>query len=357
MKRWPVVLVAVLTMWGAAAAPALACGGLVNPNGTVSLVKTTTLAGYRNGIEHYITSFEFAGGGAEFGSIVPLPGIPSKIQRAGDWTLQRLVEEITPEPEFVFFRSAGADSALKAEVIEEVRIDALDITILKGGGDSVGEWAEDNGFALTPDAPEVLDFYAERSPIFMAARFDPSAARNLGQNVGDGTPIHLSIPTPNPWVPLRILSLGLGEKAQVEADVFLLTEQVPDLLPVPEPAGSEDGMILEVSEPASSDLIRDLAANKGMDWVTPLEGAADGSTHGPGMWLSYLKIDTAAGDLDHDLAIDPTGLGTPSRVAAGLVLPEEVTEAVSRTPLWAWALAAALVAATVGLGNKALGGR
>ena len=40
----------------------LACGGLVTPNGTVSLLKTTTLAAYHD-IEHYVTSFEFAGEG------------------------------------------------------------------------------------------------------------------------------------------------------------------------------------------------------------------------------------------------------------------------------------------------------
>ena len=60
-------------------------------------------------------------------------------------------------------------------MILETKIDALDITILKGGGDEVGRWALDHGFFLTPDAPEVLDFYSERSPIFMAARFDAIA--------------------------------------------------------------------------------------------------------------------------------------------------------------------------------------
>ncbi len=30
-------------------------------------------------------------------------------------------------------------------------------------------WATDHGFRLPPDAPEVLEFYAERSPIFLAA--------------------------------------------------------------------------------------------------------------------------------------------------------------------------------------------
>ena len=45
------------------AAPALACGGLIGPNGAVNLLRTTTLAGYHDGVEHYITAFEFAGGG------------------------------------------------------------------------------------------------------------------------------------------------------------------------------------------------------------------------------------------------------------------------------------------------------
>jgi hypothetical protein len=290
------------------ATPALACGGLVNPNGTVSLVRTTTLAGYRDGIEHYVTSFEFAGGGAEFGSIVPLPGVPSKVERAGDWTLQRLVREVQPP---VLFAAAASDAAegRRARVLLETRIDALDITILEGGGDAVGRWAEDNGFLLTPDTPEVLDFYAERSPIFMAARFDPRAAEAQGQRVGDGTPIHLTIPTPSPWVPLRILGLGLGRAAPIEADVFLLTEARPTMLPRPEPVAGGD-IVLERSEPASTDLLSDLRSDKGMRWIPRAD-----------MWFSYLRINTTAGELDHDLAIDATGTGEPSQVAAGLVSP------------------------------------
>ena len=43
------------------AASAFACGGLVAPNGTISLTRTTPLAAYHNGIEHYLTSFNYAG--------------------------------------------------------------------------------------------------------------------------------------------------------------------------------------------------------------------------------------------------------------------------------------------------------
>lgn len=310
------------------AGPALACGGLVNPNGTVSLVKSTTLAAYVDGVEHYVTSFEFAGGGGKFGSIVPLPGVPSDVERAGDWTLQRLVQEITPP---VFERaaladSAGFDNAAKAEVLLQTQIDALDITILKGGGDEVGEWAKDNGFELTPDSPEMLDFYASRSPIFMAASFDAKAAKNSGQQIGDGTPIHLTIPTPNPWVPIRILTLGLPDDARVQADVFLLTENVPDMLPVPV-VGLDEGMILERSERASRLLLTDLQSDKGMSWL-PTDD----------MWFSYLKIDADAEDLRHDLAIDATGFGEPSPVAAGLTLPDTQLPSFPEPshPVWAW---------------------
>ena len=68
------------------AGPALACGGLVSTNGTIQLTKTTTLAAYHRGVEHYVTGFEFVGDGAEFGSIVPLPANPTRMIRGGDWT-------------------------------------------------------------------------------------------------------------------------------------------------------------------------------------------------------------------------------------------------------------------------------
>src|SRR6266480_6815819 len=77
------------------ASPAFACGGLIGPNGAVNLGRTTTLAAYHNGIEHYVTAFTFTGAsGGSFGSITPLPGIPTKVERGGSWTLQRLEREV-----------------------------------------------------------------------------------------------------------------------------------------------------------------------------------------------------------------------------------------------------------------------
>jgi hypothetical protein len=286
----------------AAATPVFACGGLIGPNGAVNLLRTSTLAGYHAGVEHYVTAFQFAGGGGAFGSLTPLPGVPTSVERGGDWTLQRLVRETTPVQVFAAAVPAAA-TAGPAEEILKVRIDALDITVLKGGADEVGLWAKQHGFRLPPDAPEVLDFYAKRSPIFLAAVFDADAAQSRGQALGDGTPVHITIPTPNPWVPLRILTLGKAGTEQIDADVYLLTDSRPALLPAPV---NGSGLNLEYNQAASDSLLSDLRSDKGMDWVP--EAA----------WLTKLGIDSAASDLGYDLAVDASGQGTPSRVAAGL---------------------------------------
>jgi hypothetical protein len=301
----------------------------VSPNGTVALVRTTTLAAYHDGVEHYVTGFEFAGGGAAFGSIVPLPGVPSKVIRGGDWTLQRLELEVNP-PAPVAFDGAGAvPAAQKAVVLERKKIDALDITILKGGGFAVGRWATAHGFRLTPDAPEVLDFYARRSPIFMAVQFDAARARARGENVGDSIPVHLVIPTDRPWVPLRILALGAQGAQPIDADVFLLDDRAPALLPIPRGAPwfgpAAPGLNLQVVEPAPPRLLADLRSDRGMSWVPR-----------SGMWLSYLQVRARASQLTYDLAIDPSGHGRPSPVDAGLTAPghERLPAGQSRAALW-----------------------
>jgi hypothetical protein len=326
LRRTLLVAVATIASLLLVAGPALACGGLVNANGSVTLVRTTTLAAYHRGIEHYVTSFEFAGGEGEFGSIVPLPGVPTKVIRGGEWTLQRLVQETQPQPAALAFD--GAAGAERATVILETEIDALDVVVLEGGGTAVGNWAREHGFFLPPDAPEVLDFYAERSPIFMAVRYDASRAAEESLDVGDGTPVHLVIPTANPWVPLRILGLGAGDVAPVEADVYLLTDVEPTLLPAPvDPVGAallgridrRPGLVLERSAPASEGLLADLRSDKGMQWLP-----ADD------MWLTYLRVDAEAGDLTYDLAVDASGAGRPSPAAAGLA-PERAAAPDART--------------------------
>lgn len=295
-----------------AASPAFACAGLIGSNGAVNLGRTTTLAAYHDGVEHYVTAFKFLGGGGQFGTLIPLPDVPTSVERGGAWTLQRLVRETQPVRSFAL---AAAPSAARdsAEVLFETRIDALDLTVLKGGGAAVAEWAQEHGFRLSPDAPEVLNFYAQRSPIFLAAVFDGDAALQRGQAIGDGTPVHLTIPLSNPWVPLRILGLGKQPSDSIDADVYLLTDTPPALLPEP-----QTGLSLVHSQPARAQLLDDLRSDEGMNWVP-----ADA-------WLSQVRVNGAVADVKYDLAIDASGLGQPSRVAAGLDSVEAPADPLAR---------------------------
>ncbi|MEO5839420.1 MAG: DUF2330 domain-containing protein [Acidimicrobiales bacterium] len=317
MKRCFLAVAAVTAGVAVFAGPAGACGGLVGENGTIQLVRTSTLAAYHDGVERYVTSFEFVGEGAEVGSIIPLPDVPTSVERGGDWTLQRLAREVAPpRREFLADAAGTPTSQASAKVILETKIDALDITILEGGAEAVGQWALEHKFFLTPDAPEVLEFYAARSQIFMAARFDATRAKALGQRSGDGTPIMLTIPTDQPWVPLRILSLGLPKTQSVDADVFLLTDDKPILL-----AGGS-GLELRRSEVANASLLDDLRSDKGMEWIPQ------------SMWFTYLQVGAKAGDLNYDLAVSTKKAIAPARVDTGIARPVAVDDhGLARWPI------------------------
>jgi hypothetical protein len=188
----------------------------------------------------------------------------------------------------------------------KVKIDALDITVLRGGAADIGQWASKHGFRLPPDAPEVLDFYATRSPIFLAAAFDAKVAQARGQQIGDGTPVHITIPTANPWVPLRILALGKAGTASIQADVYLLTDRAPALLPAPT---GGNGIRLDHSAAATDSLLTDLRSDRSMAWVPT------------SAWLTKVAVDGEAAQLSYDLAVDASGAGHPSAVDAGLATP------------------------------------
>jgi hypothetical protein len=118
--------------------------------------------------------------------------------------------------------------------------------------------------------------------------------------------VHITIPTNNPWVPLRILALGKTGEERVDADVYLMTDHAPALLPTPT---GDNGIRLDHSAAATTSLLDDLRSDRGMEWIP---SAA---------WLTKVVVDASARQLEYDLAIDASGANAPSRVAAGLDLP------------------------------------
>jgi Uncharacterized protein conserved in bacteria (DUF2330) len=302
-----------LTLVIAVPATALACGGLIAPGHAEVLRRATTLAAWHDGVEHYVTGFQFAGSASSFGYIIPLPAEPTKIQKGGEWTLERLQQEVAPVTDGVLLAEAGASVDQRVTVLQEVRIEALDISVVKGGGPDVAEWAEEHGFDLTSDTPDVLGHYSDDGAIFALAKFDNREAAKRGFVEGQGTVIHFTIPTKAPWVPLRILALGKHGSETVEADLFLLTDDRPQLSPdvrnVTWGRQVAPGWTSLHSGWASEQLLADLRSDKGMGWLPA-----------SGMWFTALSMSAPAPSLDYDLSIDggaPTAVPVPRPQGTG----------------------------------------
>lgn len=306
MRRWfhKLVGLAAFALLALQAAPALACGGLVAPNGAVRLERATTLVAWHNGIEHYMTSFTYQGDVKDVGWIVPLPAAPTSVVEGGAWSLQRLVRESHPLPpdslDFqhreVFAAAAGVD------VLQQVQIAALDITVIRGSGDAVLAWCATNGFTLNDETRAHLLTYAQGSPIFMAAKFDTLEAQKRHQTQGDGTPILITMPTPHIWVPLEVLAL---EGQQVKADLFLLTDMsvntsdfasIVGQSPVNTEIPGAPGFKVAFQENMNPTLYHDLSTDRNMSWVQA------------GGWFTYLSLDAPESKVNYDLGVSPTGI-------------------------------------------------
>src|SRR2546430_16100769 len=136
LKRFA-ILVSALALFVLQSQSALACGGLVAPNGAVRLSRATTLVAWHDGIEHYMTSFTYQGDVSNLGWIVPLPAVPIKIEEGGAWTLQRLFRETHPEPVSFLNQDTATSASAGVEVLQQVKVEALNITVLRGSGQAV----------------------------------------------------------------------------------------------------------------------------------------------------------------------------------------------------------------------------
>jgi Uncharacterized protein conserved in bacteria (DUF2330) len=314
LKRFA-ILVSALALFVLQSHAALACGGLVAPDGDIRLERATTLVAWHNGIEHYMTSFTYqennAHSGANLGWIVPLPAVPIKIEEGGAWTLQRLFRETHPEPTPLFAADNAATSSAGVEVLQQVKVEALNITVLRGSGQAVLNWATGNGFFLNGDTRAHLLAYATGSPIFMAAKYDTAAAKARHQIQGDGAPVLITMKIPHPWVPLEVLAL---DGQQVQADIYFLTDMPISTSDVKakigqSAVGSEvpgaPGLQLAYQEQVNPTLFHDLSTDRNMGWVPQ------------GSWLTYLSLNAPDTAVTYDLGVSSSGViriapfGTP----------------------------------------------
>jgi hypothetical protein len=323
---------------------ALACGGLVAPDGDVRLDKATTFVTWHAGVEHYVTSFAFDGAVTDLGWIVPLPALPTSIEPAGKWTLQRLEREVNPVRFDAFAALAPTAGSAASIIVEQVQVEALNVTVLKGSGRAVVDWCIHNGFLLPPETKDHLLVYAKESPVFMAAKYDVNAARLRGQHAGEGVPLLITMNTPRLWVPLEVLA---NDDTRVNADVFLLTDRPLSTVDAPFSLagffGSQDlsgapGFRVARQEPMNDVLFSDLSSDRNMGWV-PRDS-----------YLTYLTLNAPSEQVTYDLAV---GSDSVIRLAAFGTSPASTVnphpDGFPAAWLWAVAGGGALLTATAAL--------
>ena len=302
----PILLLVCLLL---PAQTAFACGGLIAPDGDVHLARASTLIAWHNGIEHYLTSFSYQGSTSSVGWIVPLPAVPEKIEDGGAWTLQRLNNESHPQPRALFGVDHTVSSA--AQVLQQVQIEALNVTVIKGSGKEIVDWAVQNGFSLDEETHDHLLVYAQGSPIFMAAKYDTHLAQQRHQQVGDGVPLLITMKTAHPWVPLEVLAL---DGQQVQADLYFLTDMPLNTSDLNARIGQSavgntvpgaPGLQVSFQEKMSDQLYQDLSSDRNMSWIWP------------DSWLTYLSLDAPSQQVTYDLGVNNAGVlhaapfGTP----------------------------------------------
>jgi len=291
---------ATLVLFLAQTVSAAACGGLIAPNGAIRLSRATTLVAWHDGVEHYLTSFSYQGQASSFGWIVPLPAVPAKVEEGGDWTLQRLFLETHPQ-RFAIEDLSFAAAAGSVEVLQQVQVQALDITVLRGSGQAVLDWAKENGFAIDDETHDHVLQYAKGSPVFMAAKYNADRAQKQRLLFGDGAPVLVTLKVAHPWIPFEVLANG----QQVQADLYLLSD-----MPVntsdwraligqsgvgTEVAGAP-GFTLVSQEQMNDSLYHDLSTDKNMSWVRR------------DSWLTYLTLNAPDEKVTYDMSVTSMGV-------------------------------------------------
>src|SRR5256884_1910460 len=293
---------ATLAVFLTQALPVAACGGLIAPNGAIRLEKATTLVGWHDGVERYMPSFSYNGEASSFGWIVPLPAVPEKVEEGGGWTLQRLFRETHPQPPILALDfAAGRAQATSAQVLQQVQVRALDITVLRGSGQAVLDWASENGFAVDAETRAHVLQYAKGSPIFMAAKYNAGRAQQQRLLFGDGAPVLITMKIPHPWIPFEVLAAG----AQVQADLYLLSDKPVNtsewraligVSGVGTAVQGAEGFSLEFQEKMTDSLYKDLSTDKNMGWVRR------------DSWLTYLTLNAPDDKVTYDVSVTPMGV-------------------------------------------------
>lgn len=156
------------------AAQACACGGAYPPEDTALTAgdETVFLSRTEDGLERMEMGLELTGDTRDVAVLVPTPAVPEVSQGLAA-RLAELDELSTPPPEPQDHEGdgAGAPPTGAPEVLDEVVLDDVVATVLRGGtAEGVVRWLADNGYAQKPTVEPVIAQYLADGWVFTAVK-------------------------------------------------------------------------------------------------------------------------------------------------------------------------------------------
>lgn len=215
---------------------ARACGGTfcdANLPGQMPVDQTgeTILFAIDNGYVEAHVQIEYDGGDAsEFAWLVPVPEVPEL--EIGSWRLvQAVLDGTVPVHGFednlvcdgplppgggsVFLQApdgGGASGGEDPDVLAQAVVGAFEYAILQGGtSETITQWLQDNDYAVSDDAPPILDEYIAEGHVFVALRL------RHNQGVTDIHPIVIRFPGNEPCIPIRLTRVAAKEDMDIRA--------------------------------------------------------------------------------------------------------------------------------------------
>jgi hypothetical protein len=242
MRKWirglSGALLAVL-----AAAPVLACMAIPmrpsnDPRVQMHLTEQRALIYQDKGEEHLVLSVKYEGATPQFAWVIPTETRPQiAVQKGAPFhELWRLTEIRRPTHAMAPAAAAGGIGSLdKAVQVVERKVEGpYELIVLRGdNGSALYEWLSRNGFGLTTDSRQALDYYAQKGWYFACARLRPGGADNasIQKHLRDGTiaALHLHYKATRLSYPLRVTAGNPGD-SKMEIYVIGGRVQAPRML-------------------------------------------------------------------------------------------------------------------------------
>ncbi|MBI5534340.1 MAG: DUF2330 domain-containing protein [Deltaproteobacteria bacterium] len=299
---------------------ALPCGGgfgmgiAINPDQTI-------VVSHKNGIETYQFSPHFCGSAAQFGLILPVPGMLSGDPVLGDPKAASEFEAYTKPSEETNEICMSGDGAMGGaapgggpgtrgpiddgvNVVSKGQVGMFTWQLLKADtAAAFTDWLDANKFPYSPYAKAEFDYYVTQSWYFVAftVTADAQAPTSGAKICGDLGPLKVSFPTATAVIPSRIANAtSPGSTSYFNWRIFFVGSQPMT------PAGTSQGT--------------SYASSGGQMFFKGIVSDADLGAHpamasmaASGDWVTWFDYRFRPGELSSDLAIDQPQAASPYR--------------------------------------------